>query len=202
MPNWPAAARWSLIWVANLSSCLPFSIGSIRLVIWGCCLAPLCRLAILGFTSNLGANPIEFITLSTGTWTLVFLLCTLAVTPLRKITGLNWIIRLRRLVGLFAFFYALLHFTTYVWLDKFFDAADMANRADHAEIQAVRYAASLGTLRTEEETARVMQAWDEYYQGIGSALKDGGNPFTPMAKTVAAWRGIEEKRTQAEDDGP
>ncbi len=102
------------------------NLAIVKAAIWLCCLAPLCRLAIRGFTSGLGANPIEFITLSTGTWTLVFLLCTLGVTPLRKITGLNWTIRLRRLIGLFAFFYALLHFTTYVWLDKFFDLADMA----------------------------------------------------------------------------
>jgi len=69
----------------------------------------------------LGANPIEFITHSTGTWTLVFLLITLSVTPLRRLTGRNDLIRYRRMLGLFAFFYACLHFTTYIWLDQFFD---------------------------------------------------------------------------------
>lgn len=93
--------------------------------LWTACLAPLFRLVYLGLSGGLGANPIEFITLSTGTWTLVFLLATLSVTPLRAITGLNRIVQLRRPIGLFAFFYGTLHFTTYVWLDKFFDFSDM-----------------------------------------------------------------------------
>jgi sulfoxide reductase heme-binding subunit YedZ len=86
---------------------------------------PLARLIWKGLHDGLGANPIEFITLSTGTWTLVFLLATLAITPLRKLTGQAWLIRFRRLIGLFAFFYAALHFTTYIWLDKFFDFSEM-----------------------------------------------------------------------------
>jgi len=86
---------------------------------------PLARLAWKGTHDGLGANPIEFITLSTGTWTLVFLLVTLAITPLRRLTGQAWLIRFRRLTGLFAFFYATLHFTTYIWLDKFFDFPEM-----------------------------------------------------------------------------
>ena len=92
-----------------------------KIPVWGLCLMPLVRLAWKGFHDDLGANPIEFITLSTGTWTLIFLLTTLAITPLRRLTGLTWLIRFRRLIGLFAFFYAALHFTTYIWLDKFFD---------------------------------------------------------------------------------
>ena len=75
--------------------------------------------------SGLGANPIEVITHSTGDWTTRFLLITLAITPLRKLSGMGWLIRYRRMVGLFAFFYGLLHFTTYIWLDKFFDAHEM-----------------------------------------------------------------------------
>jgi sulfoxide reductase heme-binding subunit YedZ len=97
----------------------------LKMVIWLLCLAPLARIAQRAAIGRLTANPIEFITLSTGTWTLVFLLATLAVTPLRKITGLPWLIRFRRLIGLFAFFYACLHFTAYVWLDKSFDWAEM-----------------------------------------------------------------------------
>ncbi len=85
------------------------------------CLLPLARLIWLGYTDDLGANPIEVITRSTGTWTLVFLLITLCVTPLRKIMGWGWLIDLRRMLGLFAFFYVCLHFTTYIWLDQFFD---------------------------------------------------------------------------------
>jgi sulfoxide reductase heme-binding subunit YedZ len=97
-----------------------------KVVIWLLCLMPLARLVYLGLDNGLGANPIEFITRSTGTWTLVGLLTTLSVTPLRKLTGLGWLVRFRRLFGLFAFFYACLHFTTYIWLDQFFDPASIA----------------------------------------------------------------------------
>jgi len=85
------------------------------------CLVPLARLAWLASKGSLGANPIEYITHSTGWWTLSFLMITLSVTPLRRLTGMNWLLRLRRMVGLFAFFYATLHFSIYLWLDQFFD---------------------------------------------------------------------------------
>ena len=84
-------------------------------------LYPLLRLIWLAASDQLGANPIELITRSLGTWTLVFLLITLSITPLRKLSGWSWLIKLRRMLGLFAFFYALLHFVTYIWLDQFFD---------------------------------------------------------------------------------
>ena len=94
-------------------------------VIFLACLAPLANLAWRGFHAELGANPIEAITHFTGTCTLVFLLITLSVTPLRKLTRQYWLINLRRMFGLFAFFYGCLHLTTYVWLDKFFDVHEM-----------------------------------------------------------------------------
>src|SRR5262245_40477753 len=87
------------------------------------CLYPLGRLVLFGVTGHLGANPIGFITRSTGLWTLVFLCITLAVTPLRKLTGINALVRFRRMLGLYAFFYGALHFTTYFWFDKWFDVA-------------------------------------------------------------------------------
>ena len=96
-----------------------------KVFIWAACLAPLGRLGYKALTGGLTANPIEFITLSTGTWALVFVMATLSITPLRQFTGQNWLIKLRRPIGLFAFFYGFLHFTTYVWLDKFFDLHDM-----------------------------------------------------------------------------
>jgi sulfoxide reductase heme-binding subunit YedZ len=95
-------------------------------MLWLACLAPLGRLGYKGLTGGLTANPIEFITLSTGTWTLSFIVATLCITPLRRLTGQAWLIRFRRLIGLFAFFYGSLHFLTYIWLDKFFDLRDMA----------------------------------------------------------------------------
>ena len=88
-------------------------------------LLPLARLIWLGFQDRLGANPIEFITRSSGDWTLYFLCFTLAVTPLRRLTGWNWLLRLRRMLGLFAFFYVCLHFTTFIWFDHFFDLQEM-----------------------------------------------------------------------------
>lgn len=88
-------------------------------------LIPLIRLGWYGYSSQLGANPIEYITRSLGTWTLVFLLITLSITPLRSLSGWSWLIKLRRMAGLFAFFYALLHFITYIWLDQFFSLHDM-----------------------------------------------------------------------------
>src|SRR5579871_700323 len=88
-------------------------------------LLPVARLVWLGLHAGLGANPIEFITHSTGDWTLTFLLVTLAVTPLRKITRQYWLVNFRRMLGLFAFFYGCLHLMTYVWLDKFFDVHEM-----------------------------------------------------------------------------
>lgn len=69
---------------------------------------------------QVGANPLEFVTRTTGMLTLLFLLISLAVTPLRRITGLNWLTRFRRMLGLFAFFYGSLHLLTYVAFDRFF----------------------------------------------------------------------------------
>ena len=88
-------------------------------------LLPLLRLIALGFQDRLGANPIEFITRSTGEWTLYFLCIPLAVTPLRRLSGWNWLVRLRRMLGLFVFFYVCLHFTTFIWFDHFFDLQAM-----------------------------------------------------------------------------
>lgn len=89
-------------------------------LVFAAALAPLAWLVWAGFNDGLGANPIETITLHTGTWTLRFLVATLAITPLRRWTGRNELIRFRRMLGLFAFFYGFLHLTTYVWLDQFF----------------------------------------------------------------------------------
>jgi sulfoxide reductase heme-binding subunit YedZ len=94
-------------------------------VVFLACLIPLALLGWKAYSSALGANPIEVITHATGDWTLRFLLITLAVTPIRKLTGQLWLIRFRRMFGLFAFFYGTLHFLTYIWLDKFFDVHEM-----------------------------------------------------------------------------
>ena len=97
----------------------------IKPVLFLACLCPLARLAWKGLHGMLGANPIEVITHSTGDWTLTFLMVTLSITPLRKLTRQYWLIDLRRMFGLYAFFYGCLHLTTYVWLDKFFAVHEM-----------------------------------------------------------------------------
>ncbi len=116
--TWPLITRGIAAEPVNL-------ITGIKSAVFLSCLYPLIRLGWLAATDNLGANPIEFITRSTGTWTLVFLLLTLSVTPLRKLSGYHWLIRLRRMLGLFAFFHVCLHFVTYIWLDQFFDFMEM-----------------------------------------------------------------------------
>lgn len=97
----------------TLAKCLVFVLA----------LLPLLRLVVaaISFPEWLGVNPAEYITRSTGDWALRMLLITLAVTPLRKLTGWNWLLRLRRMLGLFAFFYALVHFFSYVSFDHVFD---------------------------------------------------------------------------------
>lgn len=94
-------------------------------IIFLACLAPLANLVWRGVHSDLGANPIEAITHGTGDWTLIFLLLTLSISPLRKLARQYWLIGFRRMLGLFAFFYGFLHLMTYVWLDKFFDVHEM-----------------------------------------------------------------------------
>lgn len=85
------------------------------------CLLPLAWLVFALLTDRLGANPIEVLTRDTGEWALRLLLITLCMTPLRRFTGWAWPLRIRRMLGLFAFFYACVHLSTYIWLDQFFD---------------------------------------------------------------------------------
>ena len=107
-------------------------IATIKVAVFAAALAPFSALVYQGFTDALGANPVETITHATGEWTLRLLLVTLAITPLRRLTGWVWLVRLRRMVGLFAFFYLMLHFTTYAVLDASLDLAyvieDVADR--------------------------------------------------------------------------
>ena len=93
----------------------------IKPLVFIACLFPLVFGIWAGFTDQLGANPIEEITHRTGDWALRLLLITLAVTPLRRMLGWGWLLRVRRMLGLFAFFYACLHLLTYFVLDQFFD---------------------------------------------------------------------------------
>jgi len=105
---------------------MPATLRTLKVGVFLICLLPLARLVYLGVVGGLGANPIEFVTHSTGTWALTGLMATLSVTPLRRLTGQADLVRYRRMLGLFAFFYACLHFVTYIWLDQFFDLAAIA----------------------------------------------------------------------------
>ena len=96
-----------------------------KIAVFLAALVPLGRLAWKAFHDGLGANPIEVITHATGDWALILILTTLSITPLRRLTKQYWLIGVRRMIGLFAFFYGCLHFTTYIWLDKFFDLHEM-----------------------------------------------------------------------------
>jgi sulfoxide reductase heme-binding subunit YedZ len=98
---------------------------AVRAALFVLALVPFAELVRLGFTGGLGANPVEFVLRWLGTWTLVALLATLSVTPLRWLTGWAWLIRLRRMLGLYAFFYGTLHVVSYVWIDHFFDWAQI-----------------------------------------------------------------------------
>lgn len=104
----------------------PGAVRAVKAVVFVLCLLPLVRLALEAFGVaglGLGANPVEELIHRLGKWGLNFLLVTLAVTPLRRLSGWNWLIRLRRMLGLFAFFYLLLHFLAYAGLDQRFDLA-------------------------------------------------------------------------------
>ena len=91
-----------------------------KIIVFLVCLIPVALLGRSAYQGNLGANPLEVITHTTGDWTIRFLLITLAITPLRQITKQYWLIQFRRMLGLFSFFYGTLHLTTYLRFNKFF----------------------------------------------------------------------------------
>ena len=102
----------------------PIRFNWLKIAVFLLALLPLARAAWIVLSGD-AVNPVEFITRSTGTWTLSFLLITLAISPLRQLSGWSWPLRLRRMLGLYAFFYGSLHLTTYMWLDQFFDWGGM-----------------------------------------------------------------------------
>jgi len=102
----------------------PKQLGAIKTVVFVLALLPFLRIAYL-VALQVPVDPVEFITHGSGDWALYLLCATLVVTPLRKFTGWNWLIRLRRMLGLYTFFYALVHFMAFLWFDHFFDLAAM-----------------------------------------------------------------------------
>ncbi|HKS28569.1 MAG TPA: protein-methionine-sulfoxide reductase heme-binding subunit MsrQ [Pyrinomonadaceae bacterium] len=106
-------------------------------------LVPVALLAWDASRGNLGANPLEYVTRTTGMLTLIFLVLSLAVTPLRKWTGWNWLGMNRRVLGLYAFFYGALHFLTYIWFDRFFNLKSAAGDVIQRPFIAVGFASFL-----------------------------------------------------------
>lgn len=151
------------------------------------CILPLLRLLALGVTGGLGANPIEFITRSTGTWTLVGLLVTLSVTPLRRLTGRPDLVRFRRMLGLFTFFYACLHFVTYIWLDQFFDPAAIARDIVKRPFITVGFTAfvlliPLATTSTHTMMRRLGRRWQKLHRLIYPIAMLGVTHFLWLVK--------------------
>lgn len=111
--------------------------------VFALCLLPFGRLAYAAATADFGPNPVEFLQRFTGTWTFNFLLLTLSVTPLRSVTGAHWLMRLRRMLGLFAFFYASLHFLAFIGFDHAFDPQEIARDVVKRPFVTVGFAAFL-----------------------------------------------------------
>lgn len=101
------------------------AISVAKVFVFAFALIPLALLIRMILTDQLGPNPIETLNRFTGDWTLRFLLITLAVTPLRQISGWQYLLRFRRMLGLFAFFYVCLHFLSWLWIDKLFDVDEI-----------------------------------------------------------------------------
>jgi sulfoxide reductase heme-binding subunit YedZ len=150
-----------------LAQLKPDQVKWLKAALFGLCLVPLARLAWLGTHRGLGANPIEYITHSTGWWTLCFLLITLSVTPLRRLTGWNWLLRVRRMLGLFAFFYVSLHFVTYIWLDQFFDWRSMLKDIAKRPFITVGFTAFLAATSTNGMVRRFgARRWQRLHRAV------------------------------------
>lgn len=134
-------------------------------------LMPFARWIWLGFTNGLTANPVEFLTRSSGTWTLVCLLVTLAITPLRRLTGQPALVRLRRMCGLFAFFYGAMHFMAWVWWDRGFDPAAMLQDIGERPFITVGFAAfvlmtALAATSTQWAMRKLGRRWQQLHRAI------------------------------------
>ena len=143
----------------------------VKALIWILALLPLTRLIWLGYNEDLGANPVEFVEHSTGLWALIILLVTLSMTPIRLITGQVWQVQLRRVLGLFMFFYACLHITTYLWLDFNFIWSEIwVDVAKHPRIlvgfAAFMLAIPLALTSNNASIRRLKTNWKKLHQAV------------------------------------
>lgn len=153
---------------------------------------PLLWLGWYAYTGNLGANPIEVITHWTGDSTIIFLLITLTVTPFRKLSGWNDAIKFRRMLGLFAFFYACLHFTTYIWLDQFFDFRDMIKDIAKRPFITVGFASfvlliPLAVTSTAAMVRRLGKRWQKLHRTIYVIAAGGVIHYWWLVKKDIRW---------------
>jgi sulfoxide reductase heme-binding subunit YedZ len=198
----------------------PRTLAAIKVVLFAVSLAPLGRLVAAGTLDcfgGLGANPVERVTRSTGTWTLVFLCAGLAITPLRRLTGWAWLLRMRRMVGLFAFFYASLHLSTYLWFDQWFDATAIVKDVIKRPFIAMGMVAfvlllPLAITSTDAMMRRLGRRWAVLHRAVYLAAivgvlhfwwhKAGKNDYSEVGWYAAAvalllgWRLIERVRAR------
>ncbi|MFM2108612.1 MAG: hypothetical protein RLZZ513_1680 [Pseudomonadota bacterium] len=132
-------------------------VRQIKRVLFVSALLPLLINVWLAAQDRLGANPIESLTRSSGDWTLYFLALTLAITPLRRLSGQHWLQALRRMLGLFAFFYACLHFSTFIWFDHFFDLAEIVRDVAKRPFITVGFAALVLLIPLAMTSTKAMQ---------------------------------------------
>lgn len=147
------------------------AVGRIKPVLFLLGLTPFLRWIWLGFTGGLTANPVEFLTRSSGTWTLVCLLVTLAITPLRRMTGQPALVRVRRMCGLFAFFYGAMHFMAWVWWDRGLDPAAMLQDIGERPFITVGFAAfvlmtALAATSTQWAMRRLGKRWQSLHRAV------------------------------------
>ena len=134
-------------------------VRALKVPVFLACMGPAFVLTWKGFHDGLGANPIDVITRTTGRWTLTFLLITLSVTPVRKLSGLPWLVRFRRMLGLFAFLYGSLHLMTYVWLDKFLDIYGTLHDSSGSHFITAWFHAMLHDIAKRRFITAGMTAW-------------------------------------------
>jgi methionine sulfoxide reductase heme-binding subunit len=163
-----------------------------KTAVFAAALIPLALLAYYAYTGNLGANPIEVITHWTGDTTIVFLLITLTVTPLRRLSGWNDAIKFRRMLGLFAFFYVCLHFTTYIWLDQFFDFSGILKDVAKRPFITVGFASfilliPLALTSTTAMVRRLGKRWQQLHRLIYVAAAGGVIHYWWLVKKDIRW---------------
>lgn len=147
------------------------AVGRVKPALFLLGMTPFARWIWLGLNNGLTANPVEFLTRSSGTWTLVCLLVTLSITPLRRLTGQPALVRLRRMCGLFAFFYGFLHFMAWVWWDRGFDPGQMLADIGERPFITVGFVAfvlmaALAATSTQWAMRRLGKRWQRLHRAV------------------------------------